>query len=214
MDIAHKIGRRIRELRKHQSLSQEKLALECGLDRTYINSLENGKRNVSVQTLEKIIKALAISWHAFFDAQEFYSISPHSPTKHKILILDDDLQFRRAMEEMLQDEYDVTAVENPIRATELLNTHAYDLVVADYRLKGMTGLDFIKSQQSRLKSSAVIMITGSGTFEMATEALSNGVRTILPKPFQVEDFLRAVRQSIHIQKWVNHSARLTPPGAK
>jgi transcriptional regulator with XRE-family HTH domain len=56
--IQHNIGSRIRELRDKRGHTQESLALKSGLDRTYINSVENGRRNISVQALEKIITAL------------------------------------------------------------------------------------------------------------------------------------------------------------
>lgn len=52
------IGKRIRELRIEADLSQEKLAFESELDRTYIGSVERGERNISVINLRKIAKAL------------------------------------------------------------------------------------------------------------------------------------------------------------
>ncbi|XVJ67177.1 MAG: helix-turn-helix transcriptional regulator [Lacibacter sp.] len=52
------IGNRIRELRIEADLSQEKLAFESELDRTYIGSVERGERNISVINLRKIAKAL------------------------------------------------------------------------------------------------------------------------------------------------------------
>lgn len=58
--IKQKVGARIRELRNDRGLSQEKLALAAGLDRTYIASVENGKRNISIVNLEKII--IPIRW--------------------------------------------------------------------------------------------------------------------------------------------------------
>ena len=61
MDIKEKIGSRIRELRLQQTLSQEKFAAICDLDRTYIASIEKGKRNISIVNLEKIAVALDIS---------------------------------------------------------------------------------------------------------------------------------------------------------
>lgn len=53
-----RIGNQIRELRTEAHLSQEKLAFECELDRTYIGSVERGERNISVINLRKIAKAL------------------------------------------------------------------------------------------------------------------------------------------------------------
>ena len=51
--IRTKVGQRIKELRKELGLSQEKLANNCELDRTYVASVENGKRNISIVNLEK-----------------------------------------------------------------------------------------------------------------------------------------------------------------
>ena len=49
----HKIGNRIRELRSHTGLSQEKFAQKIGMDRTYFASVELGKRNISIVNLKK-----------------------------------------------------------------------------------------------------------------------------------------------------------------
>lgn len=64
--IRLKVGQRIRQLRKKHGLSQEKLANNCELDRTYVASVENGKRNISIVNLEKIVNALEISLEEFF----------------------------------------------------------------------------------------------------------------------------------------------------
>ena len=65
--IKQKVGARIRELRNDRGLSQEKLALAAGLDRTYIASVETGKRNISIVNLEKIIVALNSTFSMFFE---------------------------------------------------------------------------------------------------------------------------------------------------
>jgi len=66
MDIQIRIGLRIKELRKAKGLSQEQLALKAEIDRTYMTSVENGKRNISIQNIEKIIKALETTFEEFF----------------------------------------------------------------------------------------------------------------------------------------------------
>ena len=54
-------GDRVRTARLALGLSQEKLAFDCGLDRTYISSVERGKRNVSLINIHKLAGALEIS---------------------------------------------------------------------------------------------------------------------------------------------------------
>lgn len=71
MDIKEKIGKRLRELRTSKGLSQESFSFKCGLDRTYIASIEQGKRNVSIVNIEKIAKACDISIPDFFNSNLF-----------------------------------------------------------------------------------------------------------------------------------------------
>lgn len=61
MDIKVKFGLRIKELRIQNNLSQESLAHSADIDRTYIQSIEKGKRNISITTIEKLAGALNIS---------------------------------------------------------------------------------------------------------------------------------------------------------
>lgn len=67
MDIKRQIGLRIRELRNKNKISQETLGLKSDLDRTYITSVENGKRNISIINIDKIASALGVSLRDFFD---------------------------------------------------------------------------------------------------------------------------------------------------
>ena len=71
MDIKKKTGVRLRELRISKGLSQEKFSFECGLDRTYIASVELGKRNISIINIEKIAKSCGISVFDFFNSNLF-----------------------------------------------------------------------------------------------------------------------------------------------
>lgn len=66
MAIEQKIGARIKELRTKLTLTQEQLAWEADVDRTYMNHVENGRKNISIQSLEKIIRALKVSFAEFF----------------------------------------------------------------------------------------------------------------------------------------------------
>lgn len=68
--IRIKVGNRIKELRTRNGLSQEKLANICELDRTYIASVEKGKRNISIINLEKIVIALSVTLEEFFKLEE------------------------------------------------------------------------------------------------------------------------------------------------
>lgn len=54
------LGRNIREWRKRRGFSQEELALETGMKRSYVSDMERGMRNPSVKAIERLAKALKI----------------------------------------------------------------------------------------------------------------------------------------------------------
>ena len=62
------VARNIRRLRLARGLSQEKLAVDAGIDRTYVSRLERGLENPSVAVLEKLSRALASNIEEFFTA--------------------------------------------------------------------------------------------------------------------------------------------------
>lgn len=64
--IKEVFGRRIRELRVKNNLSQEKFALSIGMDRTYLASVENGKRNISLENIYKIARGFGITVEELF----------------------------------------------------------------------------------------------------------------------------------------------------
>ncbi len=66
MDIKLKIGLRIKDLRESKKISQKDLSFLSDLDRSYIASIENGKRNVSIINIQKISNAFGITIKDFF----------------------------------------------------------------------------------------------------------------------------------------------------
>ena len=71
MDIREKIGQRIKAIREEKELSQKDIAYAADLDRSYIASVENGKRNISIVNIEKIAHALKVSVSVFFNDNLF-----------------------------------------------------------------------------------------------------------------------------------------------
>lgn len=60
MDLVQTFGRNVREWRKRRGLSQEELALETGMKRSYVSDVERGTRNPSVKALERLARALQV----------------------------------------------------------------------------------------------------------------------------------------------------------
>jgi transcriptional regulator with XRE-family HTH domain len=66
MGIKSKVGKRIKDIREQNGISQKDLAYASDLDRSYIASVENGQRNISIVNLEKITRALKVSLSELF----------------------------------------------------------------------------------------------------------------------------------------------------
>lgn len=70
MNIQRKLGLAIVKLRKERDFSQEKFAIEAGIDRRYMSDIENGRRNVSLDIIERISDKLEISISELFKVTE------------------------------------------------------------------------------------------------------------------------------------------------
>jgi transcriptional regulator with XRE-family HTH domain len=59
-NVKTRFGDKLREVRERKGVSQERLAEMAGLHRTYVSSVERGKRNISIENIEKLAKALQV----------------------------------------------------------------------------------------------------------------------------------------------------------
>jgi len=78
MDVKLKIGQRIKELRETSSMPQKDLSYAADLDRSYIASVENGQRNISIINIEKIATALGVTLKDFFNDDKFDNAAKRS----------------------------------------------------------------------------------------------------------------------------------------
>lgn len=67
MDVVLLLGANVRHHRKLKGLSQEQLALEAGMERSYVSDLERGTRNPSVRALGRLAEALDVAPHVLLE---------------------------------------------------------------------------------------------------------------------------------------------------
>ncbi len=105
----------------------------------------------------------------------------------KLLIVDDDLQVRVALYEVLKHEgYDVVSVEGGEEAIMRLSRDRFSAVITDVKMPGMNGLDVLRSVNRISPGTPVLMVTAFGTVESAIEAMKEGAKDYILKPFSAE----------------------------
>ena len=70
MDVVQLLGANVRRYRKLRGMTQEQLALEVGMERSYISDLERGTRNPSVRALGRLAEALSVEPAALLEPQK------------------------------------------------------------------------------------------------------------------------------------------------
>ena len=108
-------------------------------------------------------------------------------SKPKILIVDDEKMTRDAMARILGGEYDcLTAADPELALAELDRTPDVALILTDYKMPVMNGVEFIRAAKAKFPTIGAILITAFGEIELAVEAMKDGADDFLTKP--ITDF--------------------------
>lgn len=115
----------------------------------------------------------------------------------KILVVDDEVGVRFYLQETLENEgYQVTAVESGEQALDVLETDTFHLALLDLKLKGISGMDVLKTLADSSPDTAIIVLTAHASLETSVEALRWGAHDYLFKPFKHEELLESVRTGL------------------
>lgn len=120
-----------------------------------------------------------------------------SSQKPQILVTDDERSIRNSLKEILEFEnYHVLEAESGPRALEILQEKKVDLMLLDIKMKGMDGMEVLKSMNERSLNQPVIMISGHGNIEIAVEATKLGAFDFIEKPPDLNRLLVSVRNAL------------------
>lgn len=119
-------------------------------------------------------------------------------TVETILLVDDEQVMRTSIGEMLRRSgYEVVAAGDGDSAlSALAESIPIDLVIADYRMPGMDGIQLMRRIKEMHPSLPVVMMTGQGDLESYLHAVGLGVSRYLGKPFGLRDLLRTVQEAV------------------
>ncbi len=111
-----------------------------------------------------------------------------------ILVVDDEMGMREGCRRALTRQgYTVSVAEHGAEGLRMLREGSFDLVLLDAMMPGVGGLEFLDRAQERDSDIICIMITGYATVDLAAQAMKRGAQGFLPKPFNSDELLAAVR---------------------
>lgn len=116
--------------------------------------------------------------------------------KLKLLVVDDEPDFLHVLRSYFSfGDYEVYTASSGEEALALLGETAFDAVVSDMAMDGMSGLDLLKCIKQVNANLPVIIMTGVGTIESAVEAIQNGAFHYVTKPFNPQDLENLVKRA-------------------
>ena len=115
----------------------------------------------------------------------------------KLLIVDDDRNIRLSLVRTLQSlDYEVHSAESGPQALQLIESvREFDLVLSDWRMAKMNGLELLKKIKDKCENTVIILMTAYGTIENAVAAMKEGAYDYLTKPFSVEQIRRTIERA-------------------
>ena len=117
--------------------------------------------------------------------------------KAKVLIVDDESQFRDLLKAILEDaDYVVAEAENAAALKKSFSKDAPDLVLLDLNLPDDKGLDLLPQIKKVWPDTEVIVVTGEATFEAAVQATKRGAFHFINKPFVTQALLVTLERAL------------------
>ncbi|MDE3168583.1 MAG: sigma-54-dependent Fis family transcriptional regulator [Acidobacteriota bacterium] len=120
-----------------------------------------------------------------------------SQGKPSILVVEDEPKLRRLLELQLADEgFHARGAENAEAALDLANKEPFDLVLSDFKLPGMTGVELLQALKRTNGNLPVIIMTAFGSVETAVEAMKAGASDYVLKPFSLAEVVLVIRKEL------------------
>ncbi|HUR67778.1 MAG TPA: response regulator [Candidatus Thermoplasmatota archaeon] len=124
--------------------------------------------------------------------------------RQTILLVDDEEDIRESLKALFEtclEEVDVRTAPSGQAALELLDREVVDVIVSDYKMPGMNGLEFLGRAQKKLPSVPRILVTAFPDLEIAIRAINEAnIENFFTKPFEPDQVLNVVRTLLHEQR--------------
>jgi len=127
----------------------------------------------------------------------------------RILIVDDDAEFRSHLIEVLKGEgYDTESAASAKAAITLCEAQEFDVVLLDFMMPKKSGIEALLELRKLRPKTKVIMITAFATVENAVDAIRKGASDYIAKPFKILDLLMTIRRVLEESKFEDSLKKL------
>lgn len=116
--------------------------------------------------------------------------------KPTLLIVDDEIDIRRPIMDFLQDEFNFLEAGSGAEALNILKKQHVDLILTDYNMPDLDGMELIKSLHEVSALVPVIVLTGRGSQELRLATLAYDVFEYIEKPFQLKELRNSLRKCL------------------
>ncbi len=117
---------------------------------------------------------------------------------HKILLVDDDENILHAYKRNLRTKFNVHTTNNPVEGLELVKSNNYSVVMSDYNMPEIKGIEFLSKVKDLKPDTVRIMLTGYADVNTAINAVNEGnIFRFLTKPCQTDDLLKTLYNAVH-----------------
>ncbi len=121
--------------------------------------------------------------------------------KEKILLVDDDTTALALLSEVLEEKgYEVETSSDVDKAIEKLNRSGYEVIIADLKMPGRSGMDLLHYTVKNFSEIPLIMLTAYGTIQNAVKALKEGAFDYIAKPVRIDELSIVLRKAINHKK--------------
>lgn len=112
----------------------------------------------------------------------------------KILIVEDEAGIVQFLQQGLEEEgYEISTASDGLMAFELTQKEKFDLILLDWMLPRMNGLDVCKSIRIKDKSTPIIFLTAKDTVQETIEGIKAGANDYIKKPFSFDELLERIK---------------------
>lgn len=116
---------------------------------------------------------------------------------NKILLVDDELNVLNALKRELRNIFEIEAFDNPVKALAHCKDHQFDLVIADYKMPDMNGIEFLKKFGQLQPNASRVVLSGEADIDALLQSINEThIYRFISKPWDQAELLTSIQNAL------------------